>query len=163
MTEFFYLLFQIFMLFLYENWKTLVSRFHYSSVVFRMQRKKTVWTKTWMGLLNTHLKHLRNRETARPSIPVLTLQSYYPQSPILRGIVPNQKWRFYTPQMMGREIDQNFFCGGEGGGGGVNFHTRTTLTFDQATKKFCHIHLKPWWWPASDFSTQYHFVVKHVE
>ena len=56
-----YLLFQIFMLFSYQNRKTLVSQFHYSSVVFHVQRKKTAWAKIWMRLLNTHLRHLRNR------------------------------------------------------------------------------------------------------
>ena len=35
------------------NKGTLVSWFLYSSVVFRVQRKKIVWTKIWMGLLNT--------------------------------------------------------------------------------------------------------------
>ena len=34
---------------------------------------------------------MRNRETARLSIPVLTSQPYYPQSPVLCGIVPNHK------------------------------------------------------------------------
>ena len=33
------------------------------------------------------MKQLRNRETAKPSVPVLTSQPYYPQSPILQGIV----------------------------------------------------------------------------
>ena len=42
-----------------------------------------------MGFLNTQNQQLK--KTAILSIPVLTSQRYYPQSPVLHSSVPNQK------------------------------------------------------------------------
>ena len=40
------------------------------------------------------MKQLRNRETTRLSVPVLTSQPYFPQSPALGGCILNRKWNF---------------------------------------------------------------------
>ena len=73
--------------------------------------------------------HNKNTETRESSVLVLTSQALHPQSPVLRGFVPNRKWN-YTYLTAKKEGKKNRY--------GVcffDFHTRTTRRFDQVNKK----------------------------
>ena len=55
------------------------------------------------------MKQLTKKETARLSVPVLTSQPFYPQSPALRGIVPNRKWNLTLLYTSNARKEKGFF------------------------------------------------------
>ena len=88
-----------------------------------------------MGLMlnaqNETTVEQRNRETKRSCIDVTALLSSF--SRLARFFRQSEEKfdAFISLKYREEKLIGNFF---------FKFHTRTTLTFDQANKKFCHIH-----------------------
>ena len=78
------------------------------------------------------MKQLRNREIARRVTP----QPYYPQSPILRGIVPNRKWNLTLlyASCAGKKKSLEIFL--------AIFTREKHEELIKQIKKICHLHFK---------------------